>query len=142
MDGGGAKQPRAIKHRAEHYEMLRIGFALAMQHQRTDDGELDPRAARGFKYVAIAKAVTSGALRGMVGNDADDILTLGRIRAVNRGRLQELFDELLQRAARMHESALCLRDALQAFADDTACIVAIAIFRTVGKAVSNVSTCL
>jgi hypothetical protein len=77
-------------HRKEYNDMIHVGFRYARDRGYTAD------TLRGFKYVVLAKAVTTGRLRAEQPRGVNEIR--GRIRMVSAGFLEELTSELLRDA--------------------------------------------
>ena len=79
-----------LAHRSEYLRMLHHGLSYAAQ----EVGKAT--ALRGFKYVILAKAVTTGRLRREASRSVKE--TLGRIRLVTAGHLRQLVEELFRDA--------------------------------------------
>jgi hypothetical protein len=81
--------------RPEYLIMLHHGFKYADTFSGSEEG------LRGFKYVTLAKAVTTGRLRSDASRSVKE--TLGRIRLVNAGRLRPLVEEMFRDATAVTE---------------------------------------
>ena len=81
-----------LDQRPEYLLMLHHGFHYA------DTFSTSEAVLRGFKYVVLAKAVTTGRLRAEASRSVKE--TLGRIRLVNAGHLRRLVEELMRDAHR------------------------------------------
>ena len=77
--------------RPEYLVMLHHGFKYADTFSGSEEG------LRGFKYVTLAKAVTTGRLRSDASRSVKE--TLGRIRLVNAGRLRPSCDHWWRRCS-------------------------------------------
>ena len=89
--------------RAEHQATLHFGFEYIAQHMGSA-AEL-----RGWKFNVLAKAVTTGRLRGEAARSLKEVR--GRIRFVNEGHLQRLVEELFDDAKRLGDEAEALEAA-------------------------------
>ena len=86
--------------KAEYVQMLGVGIDYAGDHAR------GPEGARGLKFLALAKAVTTGRLRTDAAPRAL-VEVRGRIRLVLRGQLQDLVLEMERDAAADEADGVC-----------------------------------
>ena len=87
--------------RREYLHMLHHGLEYALQYVGRDDE--GGREARGWKFVVLAKAVTTGRLRAEASRSVREIR--GRIRFVNEGKLRQLAEELFEDAVAERRAA-------------------------------------
>ena len=80
-----------LSHKREYLRMLDCGFAYAARHSAT------PNCVRGFKFVLLAKLVTTGI---ETGPRRDGTVQLGLMRMVMAGHLQQLVEDMLTRVGK------------------------------------------